>query len=212
MDSQPWLDAVRQSLARQRLPSEYVQRLLEELTDHLADLKEENMEADAYLRLGVPEQVAKAAASAYRRQSCLGRHPTLALLVFGVSPGLALLAGIALCICGMTILPDGCFESLRRLQPSSAATAWLGSLCLVVIPSIAVTGLYGWLARRSGIGKRWLLLCCAMLAVLAALPMCTAKISGTPGESWLRIGVWRPDSLGHLYYFFIITRIYVHLF
>ena len=64
MDSQPWLDRVRERLARHVLPPSYVQRLMEELSDHLEDLKEEGMEADAISRMGEAEQVAEAAATA----------------------------------------------------------------------------------------------------------------------------------------------------
>ena len=43
MANQPWLDEVRQRLAKHALPPSYVQRFTEELSDHLEDLKEENM-------------------------------------------------------------------------------------------------------------------------------------------------------------------------
>jgi hypothetical protein len=39
MDNQPWLDSVREQLARRRLPPSYVQRFTEELSDHLEDLR-----------------------------------------------------------------------------------------------------------------------------------------------------------------------------
>ena len=58
----------------------------EELGDHLEDLKEENVEADAISRLGEPDQVAESAVGAYRRRSFLGRHPTAAFMVFAISP------------------------------------------------------------------------------------------------------------------------------
>ena len=79
-----WLDDVRQRLARQRvLPPSYVQRFVEELSDHLDDLKEESMEVDAISRLGEPEQVADAAVAAYRRRSSPGRHPTVTFWFLG---------------------------------------------------------------------------------------------------------------------------------
>ncbi len=39
MGNQPWLDRVREQLLRQALPPSYVHRFLEELADHLEDLK-----------------------------------------------------------------------------------------------------------------------------------------------------------------------------
>jgi hypothetical protein len=84
MDNQPWLDRVRQQLVRQALPRSYVRRFLEELTDHLDDLKEENMEADPISRLGEPEKVADNAAVACRQHIFLGRHCWARFLVLGL--------------------------------------------------------------------------------------------------------------------------------
>ena len=64
MDNQPWLDSVREQLARHNLPPSYVQRFTEELGDHLDDVNEEGMDADAFSRLGEPEQVANTAVAA----------------------------------------------------------------------------------------------------------------------------------------------------
>ena len=69
MGNQPWLDRVRERLARQALPPAYIRRFTEELSDHLEDLKEESMETDALSRLGEPGQLANAAVAAYRRRS-----------------------------------------------------------------------------------------------------------------------------------------------
>jgi hypothetical protein len=66
------------------------------------------------------------------------------------------------------------------------------SLLTVVIPCIVASILYCRLATRLGIGKKWMLLSCAMLAVLAALPCCSVKFSPLPGQSALTWGVWNP--------------------
>ncbi len=50
MGEQLWLESVRQRLTKHDLPPSYVQRFTEELGDHLEDLKEEGMEADALSR------------------------------------------------------------------------------------------------------------------------------------------------------------------
>jgi len=169
------------------------------------------MRADS--RLGNPEQVADTAIAAYRRRSFLGRHPTAAFLVFGLSPVVSLVALVALVMFGLWARPnswdDPLFAGLNRIGPSaSAVAAYLTSMSVVVIPSIVVSILYCWLVGRFGINKKWVLLSCTMLAVLAALPMCTAKVSLVPAESWARIGLWYPDSVGHLYYLF--TWIFCH--
>jgi hypothetical protein len=185
---------------------------MDELADHLQDLKEESMstQTDAISRLGEPEQVAEAAVVAYKRRSFLGRHPLAALLVFGVSPVISLVALVAVVIAGLLVLPDGwdkpLFAGLSHVGPSaSVAVAYLFSLLTVVIPSILASILYCWLAGRSGINKKWVLLSCTMLAVLAALPSCEAKVALIPADSWAGLRPWWPDSIGHFYYFFTRT-------
>jgi magnesium-transporting ATPase (P-type) len=210
MDSQPWLDRVRQRLARQALPPSYIQRFIEELADHLEDLKEEGMDRYSSSRLGEPEHVADNAATAYKRRRFLGRHPMAALLVFGVSPVVSLVALVALVMFGLWARPnswdDPLFAGLNRIGPSaSAVAAYLTSVSVVVIPSIVVSILYCWLAGRSGINKKWVLLSSTMLAVLAALPSCEAKVALIPPESWTGLRPWWPDSIGHFYYFFTRT-------
>lgn len=210
MVKQPWLDEVRWRLTRHALPPSYIQRFVEELSDHLEDLKEENMDTDAACsRLGKPSQVADGAAMGYRRHSLLGRHPVMALLVFGLLPVVSLVALVALEIGGLLVLPDGwgkpLFAGLSRLGSSaSVLAAYLVSL-LIVVPSVFVSVLYSWLAGRSGIGRKWILLSCTILAVLAALPMCTARIAGTSADSWISIGLWRPENMWHLHDFFSWT-------
>jgi hypothetical protein len=212
MANQHWLDEVLSRLEERGLPPNYMQRFVEELSDHLEDFKEESVgtEADVYARLGKPEQVAQAAVVAYRRRSFLGRHPTAAFLVFGLSPIASLVALVALVIAGLLVLPDGwdkpLFSGLSQFGPAaSVPMAYLGSLLTVVIPSILASILYCRLAGRSNIGKRWMWLSCTVLALVAALPMCTAKVSGAPEESWMRIGVWLPQSARQSYNYFFWT-------
>jgi hypothetical protein len=83
------------------------------------------------------------------------------------------------------------------------ALAYLGSLLIVLIPSILASILYCRLARRLGVGKTWMLLSCAMLAVLSALFLCTARVSAIPEENWLRLGINFPQSISHLYGTFV---------
>ncbi len=168
------------------------------------------MEADAISRLGGPEQVAEAAVTAYQQRRFFGRHPAAAFFVFGVSPPVSLFALVAIAAGAMWVFDEACnrlgansehlIAGLGRFGPSaSVALAYLGSLLIVVIPSILASVLYCWLARRLGVGKTWMLLSCAMLAVLSALFLCTAKVSGIPGENWLRLGINSPQSISRLY-------------
>jgi hypothetical protein len=203
MANPSWLDSVRKRLFRQGLPPSYVQRFMGELSDHLEDVKEENMEGDAVPRLGEPEEVAEAAVVAYRRRSFLGRHPAAAVLVFGVSPVVSLAALFAIAY----VVLFAFLEVYERIGgnvqhflaglsrfglPASVALPYVMSLLTIVIPCILASLLYCRLARRLALGKKWMLLSCVVLALLAALPICSVKLSGIPGENALRWGVWNP--------------------
>jgi hypothetical protein len=209
MANKPWLDDVRQRLARQSLPPGYVERFMEELADHFHDLTEENMEADAISRLGEPEQVAEAAVTAYRRRGVFGRHPTAAFLVFAISPVMSLVVLSGLMTVGLWIIAalaerfgllDG-EGSGYATQPASitlAATAFLFSLLLVVIPAVLASFLYCKLAKRVEMGRKWVFVSCAVLAVTAMLPCwdVRAKLISATGNYAVCIGVWIPGLCG----------------
>jgi hypothetical protein len=161
MESQPWLDRVRQRLARHDLPPSYVERFTEELRDHLEDLMEENMEADAFSRLGQPEQVANAAVAAYRRRSVFGRHPLLTFLFFGLS---AILAQYMLfLVFAQALIAIRADHTLEWDE-----NHWILSP-IIVLCSTFLGILYGELAVRLGIGRKWMLASCAILGVFAEL-------------------------------------------
>jgi hypothetical protein len=161
MGDQPWLNRVRERLARQALPSAYIRRLMEELSDHLEDFKEESMETDAYCRLGEPEQVAEAAATAYRRRSFLGRHPTAAFLVFAISPVIA--QYVLFCVGGMVLMTLRADHTLDWYE-----NHWILSL-IIVVCSTFLSIVYGELAMRLGIGRKWMLASCAVLGAFGLL-------------------------------------------
>jgi hypothetical protein len=156
-----WLDLVRQRLAKHVLPPNYVERVVEELADHLEDLKEENVEADAYSRLGDPEQVAEAAVITYRRRSFLGRHPVAAFVVFGISP---VIPQFVLFVVGEMVLMT--FKADHTVNWHE--DHWILSP-IIVVCSTFVSFLYGELAMRLGIGKKWMLASCAVLGAFAML-------------------------------------------
>jgi hypothetical protein len=181
MANLPWLDEVRRQLMRRGLPPAYVLRFVEELSDHIEDSKEKNMstEAEVCSQLGQPEQVADAAVTAYRRRSFLGRHPTAALLVFGVTPVLSQVAIFAVVALGARGLAAVAYQlgflsdHGRYVQPSLLAveiTQYTFSLLFVVIPTILAALLYCKLGRRLGLGTPWMAASCAVLAAMAMLP------------------------------------------
>ena len=174
MGNQAWLDNVREQLARHDLAPSYVQRFLEELGDHLEDLRNENLEADVVSRLGEPEQVVNAAVAAYRRRSFLGRHAVAAFLVFAISPVIAQ--------CALFFLAFVFVEVLARFSGHYPVHKyhWITSLTIVVCSTFLGT-LYGELATGLGIGKKWLLASCAAIGVVAmfwefATGRCTVSV------------------------------------
>lgn len=82
-----WRDRLQQELRRQGLPSDYISRLVEELSDHAADIYMEKSSMDAEqsatARLGSPERLASLAKSESQRRTFPGRHP---LLTFVAGP------------------------------------------------------------------------------------------------------------------------------
>ncbi len=202
MAKRPWLEDVRRRLAKHALPADYIDRFVEELSDHLQDIEEESMstEASVHSRLGEPGQVAEAAAVAYRRRSFLGRHRAAAFLVFGVSPLVAFVALSALAAFGTGVLFDAAVE---RLPIRFGNTAWAASpygmsLLSVIIPSVFVSIVYCKLARRSGIRRTWMLLSCAVIAALAATPLFYVRYSDTPGGNALLCVIAIPQYIEEL--------------
>ena len=114
-----------------------------------------------------------AAVAAYRRRSFLGRHPVAAFLVFGVSPVVSLIALIVASVCMIWLIEVGVGIS-EQPNPNhlgvvgSAVVNLVGSLLIVVIPTIFATIFYCQLAKWLAIGKKWMVLCSITLAVFAS--------------------------------------------
>jgi hypothetical protein len=209
MANRAWLDDVRASLAEHALPTAYIQRFVSELSDHIEDLKEENMNTDASVlsRLGEANQVADAAVTAYRRQSFLGRHSAAAFLVFAVSPVLSMVVCSILMAVGLRVVFaiaerfGGFSDEGISTQPGPialAAAGYLFSVLFVVIPAVLASLLYCKLAKRLGIGRKWMFVSSAVLAVTAMLPgwaVTTRLITGT-GHYAVCVGLWVPGLCG----------------
>jgi hypothetical protein len=209
MANQRWLDEVRERLARQALPPAYIRRFMEELSDHFQDITEETMgtEANAWSRLGESNEVAEAAVRAYRRRSFLGRHPTAAFLVFGVSPVVSQIVLFIVSLLGIRVvvmIADrlGAFSDRGKYVPPSPmaveAMSYAFGLMFVIVPSILVGVLYCKLAKRSGIGKKWALISCTMLAAMAMLPCWYVAIKAdAAGHALVVAGLWLPFLRGN---------------
>jgi hypothetical protein len=211
MANQPWLEQVRRQLAENHLPPAYIRRFMEELADHCQDITEETMstESDALSRLGEPNHVAEAAIYGFRRRTFLGRHPTAALLVFGITP-LASLFGLFVLAFACLLGAFWAYEQLglnlnvKRFDPAaSTVLPYVLSLLMVVVPSSLAALFYCRLINRLGISRRWMILSSVVLAIVAIMPVWTVTLSDQPGQSALRCGIGSPQDIGRtiLWYF-----------
>jgi hypothetical protein len=142
---------------------------MDELGDHLEDVTEEGIATEALSRLGDPKQVAEAAIASYRRRSFLGRHPTAAFVVFGVTPVISQLvlvyiAALVIKTLCMAILGSGGFCVRQPIE--LVAWSWVVSLMILGCTSLAVI-FYCELTRRSGISAKWPFLSGIVLGVMA---------------------------------------------
>ena len=88
MDSRHWPDELRHKLQMQNLPPAYIDRLVEELSDHVLDTQSETTSMDAQNalnRLGSTDQIAAAATHEFRRRTFAGRHPWLTFVALPVA-------------------------------------------------------------------------------------------------------------------------------
>ena len=206
MANQPWLDRVRRQLAENHLPPAYIRRFMEELSDHYEDITEETMstENDVFSRLGEPDQVVEAAIYAFRRRTFLGRHPSAAFFVFGITPFVSLFGLFVLafaCLYGVVAACDQLVPNfnlnVKRFDPAaSAVLPYIMSLLMVIIPACVASLFYCKLIKRLGISKRWMILSSIVLAVVAITPIWTVSLSDQPGQSVLRCGIAYPQDIG----------------
>jgi hypothetical protein len=203
MANRPWLEEVRTRLVENGLPPAYIRRFMEELADHFQDITEEIMstETNVASRLGDPSQLAAAAIDGYRRHGFIGRHWWAAFFVFAVSPIVSLAMCFFLVCCGIVAFFGICEHlnvdtaiknQLAGVEP--AVLCWGMSALTVILPAVLLTILYGWFAKRSGIGRKWMLASCGALALLAMLPTQGVVFSDLPGNSRWMVGLSLPPT------------------
>jgi hypothetical protein len=193
MGNQPWLDDLRRQLIRRNLPRRYVQRVLEEAADHLEDLMEETMEKtefNANARMGETQIVAAAALAAYRRRGFFGRHPVVAFLAFAVSP---LLAFLILMQIGLLALSVICWSlglvdnDGLHLGAVKAVINYVVPLAVIAVPSMLLAFFYCSLARRTVVGKKWMLVACGALVVISSATFCQLEFYGASDHGQLTL-------------------------
>lgn len=167
MASQRWRDRLLKELHRQGLPSSYVSRLVEELTDHAADLfmEDPSMDAEQHAdaRLGTPEHLAVVAKAEFQRRTFAGRHPVLTFLA---GPIVAVI-GILMVAFFMMYIPAYVLEAMNGSHPTFVTGGcFCFSTIVQFVPFVLSTWVFVWLGRRSGL-RRWSMVACGLIAALA---------------------------------------------
>ena len=192
-----WLNGLRSELDRQRLPPDYVARLVDELSDHINDSLEGQMSTDALEssivteRMGSPQEVAQQAADAYRGRRFTSRHT---LLVFVVLPIVALALAWSASLFGLV----GAGAAWKSMNPglssddlSPLGVAGMKLLCTgsLVVPAALVAALVAWLAARSAVERKWPIIGCAILGLLVGPAQFSVYMSPLPNKSTLMLGL-----------------------
>jgi hypothetical protein len=178
MDAQRWLSRFKVELARHRLPPLYVERLAQELSDHIHDFMEDRMSTDAKdlsrlsRHLGAPSRVATEAAAEYRRGRFAARHPVLMFILMPILSLPILWAAFVI-----AILMCAKFLGIESGQSTSTGVIanWANEVLpflvigLLLVPSALCAALYCRLADRAALSWKWSLTACTLIAVLGGL-------------------------------------------
>ena len=212
MASPSWRSRLIEALQRQALPRAYVQRLVEELSDHAADLslEEQSMEAqlDLDARLGTPSQLAAVAVREFQRRTFAGRHPWLTFLAGPFVVVIATFVATLLLLVGFywlldVVLGAALGSSLSANEemntPPSAFEIGLmqsGNLVMRFVPFALSAWFFAALGRRCA-RPVWGVVACGIVAVLAISFLSVIDLPGPNnnlgawmmGFSWGTIGL-----------------------
>lgn len=209
MGNRPSLDGLRDRLRRQGLPARYVRRLVRELEDHFEDLlmeEEQTMSKEALQeRIGDAEELARAAASEYRKRTVFGRHPVLTFVV-GPLPLMALgwilfLVSAFALFKGLHLVLGSSFEvegkPVGQWPPLMVGLAWALHGAARFVPPAVVALVFWRLASRGGLSWRWSLAACAIVALLAGMYTSQMDLPVAAGHGRLTIELglsWIPSA------------------
>jgi hypothetical protein len=189
MENRQWLEAVEKELVRHGLPPWRVGRMVEELRDHLLDLKADlpaTEDADlATQHLGRPADVARAAWENHVAATYMGRHPVIGFVLLPIP--LTLLAWFAMVVLVVGLLqfvdwlPWAEGGPMIALPVASIYLMKLVELCVCVLPPALAAAVYGVWARQTARGWKWNLIACLLIAVVAGLFQSTLQFPVEPG-------------------------------
>jgi hypothetical protein len=183
------LEPLRQDLVRRGLPLDYVERVIGEMEDHLADLAQDAERAgpgsDAACRptarhLGCPRRLADLVVSQFRAGSFCGRHPAIAFL----------LAPLPLVFLGWVLASVTLLSALAAMRagfdatPPAAAWDWLCQAAAAVAqagPVAGATVVFCRLSYRCGRGWPWAAGASGLLVLLTASFQSTVWMAAETG-------------------------------
>jgi hypothetical protein len=182
MASPQWRDRLTQLLYRHRLPMAYVDRFVEELTEHAIDLFVEtnSMDAERNLeaRLGDPEQLAAVAKNEYHRRTFAGRHPIVTFVAGPIVSLVGTFLATALLVVATYWLIDLALglamgDSLtanddNELPPTRLEMGLLQVFNFTIrfVPFVLSAWFFVRLGRRSGL-RAWSLTACGIVTLAA---------------------------------------------
>ncbi len=173
MSNSPFLEHIASQLRHGGLPTDYVRRVLHELSDHCEDHRIANSsprgDAGVSSAVGEPSLLAEQFITNFRARTFAGRHPLLAVLVipFLLTPPIAILCQEP-CV-AMVVGLQECGDYL-----ASSTVKWLILTIVVahrlsaIVPFIITMTLAARAAIQSGRGMRWLFLACGCHCLLGA--------------------------------------------
>jgi hypothetical protein len=198
VDAGHWLSRLRSELERKKLPSDYVARLVAELSDHLVDFLEDRMSTDAkdlhgvFQRLGEPGRIAARAAQEYRRARFSRRHP---VVTFVVLPILALPLLWIGCVLLMLAFVKLLGLETGKVDTASAVWQWADAcapyvvLGMLLVPIALAAVFFSRLAIAAGVNWKWTLAACALVAVLGGMAMTKFVLPTEHTRGELQVGL-----------------------
>lgn len=217
MPGRRWLEEVRRESLRRGLPAAYVERLAEELSDHLFDLKEETMRTEGAVledegiesRLGEPGRIAGAAVEA--RGGVLRRSRLAAFTVFALLPVPALVllwiaAGVLWILGGQLFVyvveASGWAAALEVSGRAAALEAWvreheMGGVVLlrliitasVAVPAAGLAAAYCRLSKRTGRSLLWATVGCLLIVAASGAVRHHATPADRSGHGTVMVGL-----------------------
>jgi hypothetical protein len=193
-----WLERVRQACARRGLPRPRIERMVEELEDHLADLAADatvessagGPEVLADERLGSPDQLASAAVANLRARSFAARHPAWTFLALPIPItilGWGLLLTFTLCLFHL----GGELSWLAPLVKHRSVAEWPWVLLYVVpvlefatrtLPPVAIAILFCRWSRTALYGPLWSIASCMLVAAIFGTLRSTLELPLEPNQ------------------------------